>query len=66
MTRWSIKQKQLDAEYLSNISAGWFLLGVITPFLTGVKIDLLILIKIIISLISTMVLLVSANMILKK
>jgi hypothetical protein len=47
--QWNIRQKQLNAEFLSNISAGWFLLGVITPILTGARINVVDLIKIILS-----------------
>lgn len=32
-------QRHLLADYLNNISAGWFLLGVVTPFITKIKID---------------------------
>jgi len=31
-------QRQLLADYFNNISAGWFLVGVVAPFLTGMEI----------------------------
>lgn len=44
-------QRRLLADYLNNVSAGWFLLGVISPFMTNIKIDLIILVNVFLSLI---------------
>jgi|GEM_PF-5151561 len=37
MTRWSIKQKQLVAEFLSNFALAWLTFGLIAPIFSGVE-----------------------------
>jgi len=44
--RLCLDQKRLTADFLNNIASGWFLLGVITPFLSGIKVDFQTLIRI--------------------
>lgn len=63
---WNPKRRQLIAEHLSNVSAGWFLLGVVTPFLTGVQFDGYIFLRIILSLISSIIILASAFILVNK
>jgi len=53
MREWNIRQKQLMADYFNNISAGWLLLDVVTPFLAGMRMDIVNLSRITLSLISS-------------
>jgi len=59
-------QKHLFADYLNNISAGWFLLGVVTPVLTNVKIDIMNLSKIFFSLLISLMIIIFAIATVKK
>ncbi len=52
-------QRHLLADYLNNISAGWFLLGVISPFITNIKIDILVLVNIFFSVFFSIFLIVT-------
>ena len=54
------EQKRLIADYLNNISAGWFLLGIVTPVFTNAKIDILNLGRIIFSLIFSLIIIIFA------
>lgn len=49
------KQRLLVGDYLNNISAGWFLIGVVTPIIVGLKIDWLSLKRIIFSLLFSLI-----------
>lgn len=54
------KQRLLVGDYLNNISAGWFLLGVVTPVLTNAKFDIINLIRVIFSLIFSLIIIIFA------
>ena len=58
-------QRHLLADYFNNISAGWFLIGVVTPFIVGLKLDIISLRQILLSLFLS-VLIISLGMIIIK